>query len=175
MPRRREKPLLTFVIDTREQTPYQFPAPRRDRFDDGGTIHTKLDEGDYSVMRDGELLPIRIERKSITDYFGIIGRGRGRFAGARTDGFYQTGPGEWSESELERLRQFKSYLLIEATPAELRHGIERSQISGEAALGSAICWSVTYGVQIIFAGDRRNGQDICKRLLEEFAHHAGNS
>lgn len=130
-----------------------------------------LEEGDYSCLIDGELLPIRIERKSIEDYYGVVGRGRARFAGERADGMYKSGPGRWVPSELERLRQFKSYLIIEATAAEVKHGIERSQISGEAALGSALCWSVTFGIHVIFAGDRRGGQDCCRRILEEYSHH----
>jgi hypothetical protein len=171
MPRRAPRPLLSFVIDTREQLPWDFRIPRRDRFDDAGVVKYALDAGDYSAELDGVLLPIRIERKSIVDFFGVCGRGRERFAGRDGDGLYQSGPNKWVPSELERLRKYRSYLLIEATAEEVRHGCERSQVSGEAALGSAICWSVSYEINVIFAGDRRNGRDICQRLLEEFAHH----
>lgn len=173
MPQRKEKPLLSFVTDTREQLPLKFFTPRKDRFDDGGTVEYCLESGDYSCEKDGVLLPIRIERKSHSDYVGVVGRNRDRFAGAanRADGMYQSGPTEWRKSELERLREFKSYLIIEATAAEVLHGCERSQVPGKAALHSALAWSITYGIHVIFAGDRTHARQIAQFLLEEFAYH----
>lgn len=153
---RREKPIFSVVIDTREQARYAFYSPKRRDLADGGILTYALSEGDYSCELNGELLPIRIERKTIVDYFGVVGRGRERF-----------------ERELERLRPYRSYLLIEATVAEVRHGIERSLVSGEAALGSALAWSAEFGVSPVFAGNRRDGRDICQRLLEAFAAHYG--
>lgn len=128
MGRRKERPLLTFVVDTREQLPYQLAQPDKSRFDDGDSLHYCLDAGDYSVELDGELLPIRIERKSIGDYFGVCGKGRERF-----------------ERELERLRAYSSFLLIEASAEEVLRGYELSLIPGVAAYGSALSWCVRFG------------------------------
>ena len=151
---RKEKPLFTAVIDTREQLPYRFGQPHRRDLADGGTLRYKLDSGDYACELDAVLLPIRIERKSEIDFFACVGRERERF-----------------EAELERLRPFKSYLLIEATAEQIAAGIERSQVSGKAAMCSALCWSVQFGITPIFAGTWRMGNAICQRILEEFCAH----
>jgi hypothetical protein len=171
--RRKPRPLFTVVIDTREQNPYRFGKPHRDELDDGGVIVSGLGEGDYGCMLDGELLSVRVERKSLSDLYGVVGNGRGRFAGDRKDGMYQVSEesGVWEPCELERLRQFKSYLVIEATADQVRAGYERSQIPGTAAWGSVICWSITYGIIPIFAGSWRTGNAACARILEEFAVH----
>lgn len=153
--RRADKPLLTFVVDSREQTPYQFTRPKRREFEDGGTIRMGLGEGDYSVMLDGELLSVRIERKTMVDFFAVVGRGRERF-----------------ERELERLKPYSSWLIIEAVADEIRRGCQRSLVSGEAAFASAICWAVKYNVAPLFCGSRRTGEQICQRILEEFAAHS---
>jgi hypothetical protein len=162
---RKPKPLYTTVIDTREQNPYKFGTPHRRELEDGGVVTYKLDEGDYAVELDGQLLPVRVERKSITDFYAVVGRERERFAGIK-NGLYYGG-----ESELLRLNRFASYLIIEATIDEVYHGIERSRIPGQAAIGSVFCWTVKYGVMPIFAGNWRNGNAICRRILEEFAVH----
>ena len=172
MPRRKEKPLITFVVDTREQYPYTFNAPRKkDKFDDGGQVTYKLDEGDYAVELDGKLLPIRIERKMHGDFVGVVGRNRDRFAGTGDTGLYQSGPNTQAKCELERLRPFRSFLLIEATIEQVRDGFERSMVPGSAAWESCWCWAVRYGITPIFAGNRKHGRDIAQSLLEEFALH----
>lgn len=168
---RKAKPILTWVIDTREQDPYRFGEPHRREFAAGGTLRYGLAEGDYAAELDAVLLPIRIERKSITDFFAVCGRERDRFAGLNGSGKYQAGPNTQKESELLRLKQFTSYLIIEADASQISAGIERSQVSGKAAICSALCWSVRFGITPIFAGSHRMGNAICQRLLEEFAVH----
>jgi len=153
MGRRKDKSLLTFVVDTREQLAYQFAQPDK-RFEDGGTLEYCLGEGDYGAELDGELLPVRIERKTIGDYYGICGNGRERF-----------------ERELERLRAYRSFLVIEATADDVRRGYERSLIPGQAAWGSALSWAVRFGVMPIFAGHRCGGQQAAQKILESFAWH----
>lgn len=140
------------VIDTREQLPWGFGKPRRRELQDGGVIEYALDAGDYAPMVDGEVLPMRIERKSMPDWFGAVGKGRKRF-----------------ERELEKMKTYRSYLIIEASAEEIRAGYERSLVSGEAALGSALAFSIDYGVMPIFASNRRTAQRIASGLLEEYA------
>ena len=152
---RKIKPLYTVVIDSREQAPYAFGKPHRRELADGGTIVSGLGEGDYAPMLDGELLPARIERKSLGDLYGVVGHGRERF-----------------EAELERLRPFRSWLVIEATCEQVRAGYERSRISGEAAFASVLCWSVKHGIAPIFAGSWKMGNAVCARILEEVALHS---
>jgi hypothetical protein len=169
--RRKPRPLFTVVIDTREQNPYRFGAPHKNELDDGGVIVSGLEEGDYGCLLEGELLPVRIERKSLSDLYGVVGNGRGRFAGDRKDGMYRDSEesGVWKPCELERLRKFKAYLLIEATADQVRAGYERSQIPGAAAWGSVVSWSLTYNIAPIFAGSWRTGCAACAGILEEFA------
>ena len=113
-----------------------------------------LGEGDYAIRREGELLPVRIERKTLNDFFGCVGQSRERF-----------------EAELERLRQYQSWLIIESHADEIRAGFVRSRVSGEAALGSAIHWAGIFGIHVVFTGNRHLGQRICQQALEEFAIH----
>lgn len=154
------KPKVTLLVDTREQRPYVFSSAHRRDLAWGGVRHEALDAGDYSAELDGEPLPVFIERKSLGDLFGVIGQGRDRF-----------------ERELERLASEMAqnggpaYILVEATAAQVREGYERSHVSGEAALGSLLHWSVLYGVHPLFAGDRILGKRITQGILEDFAAH----
>lgn len=157
MPRiRKERPLLTFVRDTREQYPYAFNLPiKADKFDDGGYIDQFLSEGDYScLVNGGDILPVRIERKQFGEFFAMVGKERERF-----------------EAELERLRPYRSFLLIEATEKMIWDGFERSRVPGTAAWGSVWCWAARFGITPIFGGNRAHSRAICQRLLEEFASH----
>jgi ERCC4-type nuclease len=58
------------IIDTREQTPWTFPAGHP-------TVRAKLEYGDYSL--EGYQHQFAIERKSLADYVGSITQGRERF------------------------------------------------------------------------------------------------
>lgn len=159
MPRtRKEKPLITFCRDTREQRPYDFTAPhKKDRFDDGGYIDCTISEGDYSACLDGgPMLPIRIERKQFGEWFAMCGKERERFC-----------------RELERLKPYRSFLLIEATAEMIQFGYERSLVSGAAAWGTLWSWAVEYGITPILAGNRTKAREMCQRLLEEAAAHLG--
>lgn len=113
-----------------------------------------LKEGDYSVALDGaQPLPVRLERKSEGDLFGVCGFGRERF-----------------ERELERLRQYDyRALVIESSASEILRGYDRSQIPGKTVLASVLAWSIQYGVHVIFAGSRSMARAISQRLLEQYA------
>ena len=70
---------FTVVVDTREQARYDFDAiPTRG----GGvtvvkTVRRTLKTGDYSI--EGWEDCVAVERKSLTDLYGTLGRGRSRF------------------------------------------------------------------------------------------------
>jgi ERCC4-type nuclease len=76
-----KKPVIVFLIDTREQHPLAFGSPvRTNYFSNASTKVTTLKEGDYSVSLDGSTaLRIRLERKSLGDLFSCIGLHRERF------------------------------------------------------------------------------------------------
>lgn len=123
-----------FVIiqDTREQAPL-FPRPLP--WVKTSTLHT----GDYSL--EGFEDRIAVERKSLADAYGTIGRGRDRFT-----------------RELERLAALeRRAILIESTYADLLHPERvdpawRAQVRPAAVEGSLLAWSHRYGVEILFAG-----------------------
>jgi hypothetical protein len=154
--KRKRKPrrLITFVIDSREQLPFEFTAPKRREFEDGGVIVDGLKEGDYSVCIDGgSPLPVRLERKSEGDLFGVCGFGRDRF-----------------ERELERLRQYDyRALVIECSASEILRGFDRSQIPGKTVLASVLAWSVQFDLHVFFAGNRTMARAITQRVLEQYA------
>lgn len=158
---KKPRPAITFVVDSREQAPFRFTPPARRDLDpaDPLTATEGLAEGDYAVRLAGDLLPIRIERKSLSDLFGVCGHGRERF-----------------ERELERLTQHtRIALIIEASAQDILDGYERSQISGRAALSSVMSWWSRYGIAPIFAGNRRMARALCQRALEEFAADWGGT
>lgn len=158
MATRKVKPLLTYIIDSREQTPFSFGEPVRPEFADGGSAVEGLSEGDYSVRLDGELLSIRIERKNLGDLFGVCGNGRERFV-----------------RELERLTAYEyRAIVIEAPAHQILSGYERSRIPGRGVMASLCCWSVQFQIPVWFADGRQPHQraaGITQRLLEEFAIH----
>jgi hypothetical protein len=159
MRRRKDRPVQTYVTDSREQKVYTFSdVIRKDELSYGGELRYALDCGDYGIELNATLLPCRVERKQIADFFNCCGHERDRFL-----------------RELEKLARYKSYLLIEATPEQVRAGIERSQVSGEAAFASALCFSVRYNVSTIFTSNWKTGNSITHRLLDEYAVHYGKS
>ena len=88
----------TIVIDTREQRPYTFAGIRADKSEGDGmlTVVTRrgtLASGDYSL--DGHTARVAVERKSKTDLWGTLGKGRARFV-----------------RELERLNEMDAALVL---------------------------------------------------------------
>ncbi len=148
------KPALAFLVDSREQNPFQFGPPVKDKFRDGGTFVRGLGEGDYSVCIDsGAPLMVRLERKSHIDLLACVGRERERF-----------------ERELERLVQYeRKAIIIEASADDILRGHERSQVSPRAAMASLCAWYARYDVAFIFGENHRRAGGIAQRLLEEYA------
>jgi ERCC4-type nuclease len=147
--------LLTFLVDSREQTPWKFSAPIRSEFAEGGSEVIGLKQGDYSVSLDGEPLSIAIERKSHLDFLACCGRERDRF-----------------ERELERLTNLEyRALVIEASVDTILAGHERSQITPRGAMASLCCWSIKYQIPVWTVQGWRRAGGITQRLLEEFAIH----
>lgn len=135
------KPLsLVVAVDTREQKPYVFP-----RYE----LRT-LKAGDYSIV--GLEDRVAVERKTKTDAYSSLGRGRGRF-----------------EREMKRLAGFDyAAVVIEATLEDFLRAPAFSQMSPKAATNSLIAWAVKYRVCVFFAGSRKNGQALTYRLLEKY-------
>lgn len=129
---------ITAIVDTREQRPLDL-APLRIQT-------TTLDTGDYSLV--GLEHVVRIERKSLDDLLGCIGRDRERF-----------------DREVTRLLAFPvRVLLVESTWPELERGEWRSKITTEQAIGSLLGWQVA-GLSIHMAGDHERAGKHAARLL----------
>lgn len=129
--------LPTIIIDTREQKPYTFKGYK--------SVRKGLSAGDYSLSNKQAL--VLIERKSLADLYGTL---------TRKSNF------ERFTKELEKLKFAKyPFLMIEATPAQIRNGFEYSNANGGAVLDKLMRICCQYGIQIIFGGDR----DLSERLV----------
>lgn len=129
---------LTFIIDTREQRPLSFMyGPENDRRPIS-FVKRKLDTGDYSVIG-FEKDEICVERKSLSDLLGCVGKDRERF-----------------EREVYRMLGFKSRLVIvEASWDDILTGNwQYSKLTPAHVTGSIIGW-MERGVQFFFHSDRK--------------------
>ncbi|MBD3335256.1 MAG: hypothetical protein GF355_07040 [Candidatus Eisenbacteria bacterium] len=128
-----------FVIDSREQRPYRLEPSKV----------AALPTGDYSIA--GFEDRIAVERKTKADLYVCIGRERQRF-----------------ERELERLAGFDfAAIVIECSLPDFLRPPAPSLVHPRAAIGSLLSWAVRHGVHAIFAGDRRHGAAVTKKILEK--------
>ncbi len=129
---------LTAVIDTREQEPLDLAPLQVER----GTLAT----GDYSIR--GLEHVISLERKSLPDLLGCIGRDRERF-----------------EREVMRLQAYPvRALLIESTWQEIEAGGWRGKVTPQAALGSLLGWAAS-GIPVLMCGDHDRAGTYASRIL----------
>ncbi len=137
------------IQDTREQTPLDLRATG------ANVVVQGLPTGDYSLVGYEGL--IAVERKELHDLYACIGRERERF-----------------ERELVRLEEIArkpngyACVVIEATMQEVAAGLDISLISGKAAIGSCLSWSLKHGVPFHFCGDRRHAASATAKLLEKW-------
>ena len=126
------------IVDTREQLPLSLDPLRTE----AGTLAT----GDYSLK--GLEHHVCIERKSLDDLLGCVGRDRERF-----------------ERELQRMLAYPvRCLLVEATWAEIELGQWRSKVTSSQAMGSLIGWAAM-GIQVCMIGDHERAGQFASRLL----------
>ena len=132
-----------YVIDTREQLPYNLrPAERR-----------ALRTGDYSVV--GYEDEITIERKSLFDLLGSLTTGRDRFV-----------------RECQRLAEYPyAALVVEGTWQQFLAD-RRSKMHPNSRLGSLAAISERFGIHPWFCGNRAEGQRLTERLLTRWATDA---
>lgn len=133
---------LTVLCDNREQRPWALdPLPMK---------RATLQTGDYSIA--GLESHIAIERKSLDDLMGCIGKGRPRF-----------------ERELERLSAFPCRaVIVEANWGDIEAGQYRSKIHPNAAMGSICAW-MARGIPFIFAGRHDRAGKLAGRIMYRYA------
>jgi len=135
---------LTILIDTREQKPAVLKLSN-----DGRELSSRrclLYSGDYSVK--GLERQVAIERKSLPDLMGCIGRDRDRF-----------------ERELVRLRGIPTRaIVVEAEWQDIEEGNYRSKVDPNAAIGSLMGW-IASGVPVVMAGNAERAGVFIARML----------
>lgn len=151
---------FTVIIDTREQSPYQFESIRADVGADPlqrpiiiPTTRRFLPQGDYSIA--GHDVAVAIERKSIGDLFGTLGRGRRRF-----------------EAELLRLQSEATFaaVVVEAEWSEiLGDPPARCRLNPKTIFRSVLAWQQRYPrVHWLMVPGRAAGEIATYRTLERF-------
>lgn len=126
------------VVDTREQTPVNLDPLR--------TVAGSLVTGDYSVV--GLEHVVAVERKSLEDLLGCVGRERERF-----------------DRECQRLLAYQCRaLVVESTWAAIEMGGWRSQVTPNQALGSLLGWACM-GIPVLMAGDHSRAGKFISRIL----------
>ena len=145
------------IIDSREQSPFDFRDLPADKKEGGGYIivQTKrqaLRTGDYSI--EGMEERISIERKSIEDLFNCVGNDRDRF-----------------ERQLMRLNELeKPFLVVEADWARIAKGCVHSKLQPKTVIRSVIAWQMNYFPKVHwwFCSGKREAELCTFRILDRF-------
>lgn len=145
------------LIDTREQRPYTFAGLNADAKDGGGelAIPTRVEtlpSGDYSLA--GYADRVAVERKSLADLYGTLGKGRDRFV-----------------RELDRLNAMEwACVVVEAEWSTiLADPPERSRLNPKTVWRSVLAWMQRYPrVHWLTVAGRDMGQVATFRVLERF-------
>ena len=102
---------MIILCDTREQSPLEFKHAYIEAVERRG-----LDVGDYGAMlKDGYIIPIFFERKSIVDAVGTFSKGYKRF---------------FREIERSKANNTELIIIIEGTVTDLLKGTKYSQVQG---------------------------------------------
>ena len=162
-PRGLDKSEFVIIQDTREQLPYTFKGIRLHGKPIEipvlvGTLHT----GDYSVLWMED--EICVERKSVSDFYGTITRGRERF-----------------ERELERMATMKrAAVVVEGRFSDLATDplFFGSRVNPESVTGSVASFWTRYGVPCFFLDSRPAAEAFTFKLLHKYfkaAHTDGHT
>ena len=131
------------VVDTREQTPLDLSIP---------AIRGSLSTGDYSVC--GLEGRVAIERKSLPDLIGCVGRDRDRF-----------------EACIARLKGFETRaIVIEASWPDIYKGDWLGKIKPGQVKAALYSW-MEQKISVILAHDRQFAAGIVSGILFSAAKH----
>jgi len=136
---------FVLTVDTREQDQL-FKRPLKGLV----TVRDTLTVGDYSVR--GFEACIGVERKSIADLYGSLGKGRERF-----------------KRELEILQFYdRRWLFVEGTEQETLQWQEYSQMHPNSIRQALVSIEIRYGIPIYFFQYRK---DMERKLLDLFVKY----
>ena len=139
---------MKVVVDTREQTPYDFE----------NMIVKTLKTGDYSVVDYED--EVAVERKGVSDAIGSVLQGRVRL-----------------EKEWNRAKELKRFfIVIEGTQEMIKKEIirlsyldngnpSRIERNIKSVLHTYIHWSAKYGVPVFFCEGREEARSLTFELL----------
>jgi len=132
------------VVDTREQKPLWKK----------NIISKKLDVGDYSI--EGYEDKISIERKSLGDLFGTLGKGNKRF-----------------KKELEKAMKYNYFaIVIEGSFSSCLNkdfkGSHFSKMKGYVILKILFTLHIKYGINIFFTNGRIESKNIIKQIFNSY-------
>jgi len=156
MPKKKLRPLMTYIYDTREKRVYDLKLPDSRLFDDGGFYEMKLGEGDISVEIDCKRIDIYVERKQLGDFVNCCGRNRETF-----------------EAELARLSAHRfAHVIIEAPFALIRRSYPNSWVPWLSVYNSIACWATQFPtVHFWPVTNRSEGQIWAWQLIHEACKH----
>jgi DNA excision repair protein ERCC-4 len=144
LPAKLDPSQVVCIIDSREQTPLDL-SPLT-------TITATLPTGDYSIR--GLEHVVSIERKSLDDLVGCVGRDRERF-----------------DREVQRLLAYPVRILVVESSWDAIESHEpafpqwRGKVTREAVLGSLMGWQAA-GLSVHMAGDhQRAGKHVARMLF----------
>ena len=135
---------IVAVIDSREQRPLKlaYNASGKTLPSVIGTLYT----GDYSLK--GFETYVAIERKSLDDLMGCIGKDRDRF-----------------EREIVRLKGYEvKCIVVESNWATIESGNYRSRVKSTAAIGSLMGW-IAEGIPIVMTDTHARAGVFVARML----------
>jgi len=133
---------LAFIVDSREQNPYEFPTRKVEV--------SALPVGDYSLK--GLETEIAIERKG-DDLISSICQDRDRF-----------------ERELIKTRTYLYFAIVcECSLSDLANGSFHSRMKPKSAIQTILTFSVRYNIPVFFADNRAYASRVVESLLEKFA------
>lgn len=139
---------FTIVIDSREQTPFTFQNIKPDL---PSTIIKGLKTGDYSIV--GFENYICVERKSMADLFGSVGKGRARF-----------------EREMQRMSEFEYAALVVESDIQtwFMNPPGRSTMNPKSVFRTVVAWSQRYDVCVWPMWNRQAAEKITYLILKRF-------
>ena len=138
----------TIIQDTREQKPL-FKNNAHTKAETG-TLKT----GDYSIK--GHTDKISVERKSLADLFGTLGKGHARF-----------------KKELTRSLALEYFaIVVEGSYRDIRdkdfEGSDHTKMKGHVIIQILFTLHLKYGINFFMASDRNESKSIIKSLFEAY-------
>jgi DNA excision repair protein ERCC-4 len=135
---------MEIICDTREQKPLWTK----------NIIREKLEVGDYSIK--GYKDKFAIERKSLSDLFGTLGKGHKRF-----------------KKELERAKTYEYFaIVIDGSYSSCLNkdfeGSYHSKMRGYVITAILFTLHMKYGINIFFTNGRTESKRIIKELMNSY-------